>query len=121
MVAFSCCSSASPRLEDYSKAYQDCLLNAGQLNNSVIHACAGNISRRVGLEITERLHLLRDIYSSEALQDVDKLNESQEAWLSYRDAQCDLSGIHIGSPMYSLCPMEKGIQRLNEINDLLQQ
>ncbi|MGE9762728.1 lysozyme inhibitor LprI family protein [Pseudomonas sp. PDM20] len=87
----------------------------------VVHACADDISRRVNAEMVQKLKSLRKAYVEEAPQDVERLDESQRFWESYRDMQCELSGVHIGSPMYSVCPMEKAIQRLKEINYLLQQ
>lgn len=116
-----CWVLASTDLDAYSKTYQDCLSKAENLDNMVVHACAGDILGKVNAEMVQKLKSLRKAYLEEAPQDVEKLDDSQKFWESYKDMQCELSGIHIGSPMYSVCPMEKAIQRLKEINDLLQQ
>lgn len=113
-------SMASSEVVGYSKEYDFCLSKTPQLDNLVIHLCAERISEAVNKEITIALGSLRKIYAEIAPQDVGKLDESHENWVAYRDSQCELAGTHIGSPMLSVCPMQKNIQRLKEVNDLLQ-
>jgi len=120
-LVFSFCSLVLSKSIDYSKEYESCISKNPQISNMVIHSCAERVSEAVNVEIKAALKSLKGSYSKDALADIDKLNASQELWIKYRDAQCELAGTHIGSPMLSLCPMQKNIQRLKELNDLLQQ
>ncbi|WP_447749098.1 lysozyme inhibitor LprI family protein [Pseudomonas nicosulfuronedens] len=100
-------SIASPEVRDYSKEYDLCLSKTPQLDNLAIHLCAERISVAVNKKITVALGYLRKVYAEIAPQDIDKLDKSQENWVVYRNSQCELAGNHIGSPMLSLCPMQK--------------
>ena len=48
-------------------------------------------------------------------EDALKLEKSQKAWLIYRNNYCELAGLHIGSPLYYVCPMDLNIQRVSEL------
>lgn len=40
------------------------------------------------------------------------------AWLAYRNGQCSLATIYVGSPMHGYCPMMLNIQRLEELKEM---
>ncbi|WP_447754233.1 lysozyme inhibitor LprI family protein [Pseudomonas nicosulfuronedens] len=115
------CAAVYSKEEDYQEGYDSCVSKHAEINNMIIGSCSERISEDVFSQINNRLKELRDMYSENAPEDIERLNKSQESWLLYRNAQCDLEGSHIGSPMLSLCPMQKNIQRLKEINGLLQE
>lgn len=121
LLFVSFCQAASSKEADYQKEYESCIAKHSELNNMVIHWCVDGILSVLNNEINSKFKSLREMYSKDAPQDVEKLEKAQESWASYRDAQCELAGTHIGSPMFSICPMKGSIQRLKEINDLLQQ
>lgn len=114
-------SFAASRADEYSKAYQDCISKVEVMDDMVIHTCASGLSEKIYSDISKKINSLRELYLQGSPQDAEMLERSQKQWSAYKDLQCELSGNHIGSPMYSLCPMLKGIQRLKEIDELLDQ
>jgi uncharacterized protein YecT (DUF1311 family) len=99
--------------------YNDCLQASEGLTNSLVTACAEGVSdvAKKQMNLTyQRLYLKLQKASPE---DAQQLEEAQKAWLVYRNAHCAMQGTHIGSPMYYTCPMERNIDRLVELEFLL--
>nr|WP_277399204.1 lysozyme inhibitor LprI family protein [Achromobacter xylosoxidans] len=46
------------------------------------------------------------------------MEQTQKAWLAYRNGHCALAGAHVGSPMYEYCPMLLNINRADELREL---
>ncbi|MEA5599286.1 lysozyme inhibitor LprI family protein [Rivularia sp. UHCC 0363] len=55
---------------------------------------------------------------SQQLTDAQQFEQSQKAWLTYRDTHCKLAGSYVGSQMYSYCPMQLNILRVTELREL---
>lgn len=109
-------SPATP--PDYQQAYSKCLDEAGTINNGVVHTCSSTVSEHAKAEMTL---LYRSFYrklQAESPDEAAALDRAQKSWLVYRDLHCDLAGAHVGSPMYSFCPMQLNINRVNELREL---
>jgi uncharacterized protein YecT (DUF1311 family) len=105
--------------DELDARYNDCLETSEGLTNSLVAACAEGVSDVAKKQMNhtyQRLYLKLQQASTEAAQ---QLEEAQKAWLIYRNAHCDMQGKHIGSPMYYTCPMELNINRLVELEFLL--
>ncbi|VXB52231.1 conserved exported hypothetical protein [Pseudomonas sp. 8BK] len=105
--------------DELDARYNDCLEASEGLTNSLVAACAEGVSdvAKKQMNLTyQRLYLTLQQASPE---DAKQLEEAQKAWLIYRNAHCDMQGKHIGSPMYYTCPMELNIDRLVELEFLL--
>ena len=49
------------------------------------------------------------------------LATSQVALEQYVEQHCKLEGYYVGSPMHSVCPMNKALDRIDELESRLQQ
>ena len=99
--------------------YDSCIGASQGLTNSLVTACAEGVSdvAKKQMNLTyQRLYLKLQQASSE---DAQQLEDAQKAWLIYRNAHCDMQGKHVGSPMYYTCPMYLNIDRLTELQFLL--
>jgi uncharacterized protein YecT (DUF1311 family) len=115
----ACAGDASP--PDHEQAYSTCLDASGGINNGSVDACSSAVSEAATIEMT---HLYRQLYGkllADAPDDAVKLDRAQKSWLIYRDLHCALAGSHVGSPMYSFCPMQLNISRVGELRELLGQ
>ena len=99
--------------EDYWDLYNKCMDNLGAPNNGNVGYCTSIINemtaKRIDFLIAKFKPTLDEIY-------LNKLSTSQEAWQIYKDNQCDLQGIYIGSPMFSYCRMTMSIERILRLN-----
>lgn len=99
--------------EDYWDLYNKCMDNLGAPNNGNVGYCTSIINemtaKRIDFLIAELKPTLDEIH-------LNKLSSSQEAWQIYKDNQCDLQGIYIGSPMFSYCRMTMSIERILRLN-----
>ena len=112
-------SQAATDTKDFSARYDNCLKANQPLNNSVVASCADEASQMAKKEMNrvyQRLYLKLQQTSQE---DAQQLEDAQKAWLVYRNAHCDMQGKHVGSPMYHTCPMELNIDRVAELQFLL--
>ncbi|WP_312916892.1 lysozyme inhibitor LprI family protein [Stenotrophomonas sp.] len=119
LPAFACASPTSS--PDYQQAYDTCLEQAGGINNGTVDACSSTVSEQVKVEMTR---LYRSFYRrllDQSPDDAAALDRAQKSWLVYRDLHCHLAGAHVGSPMYSFCPMQLNIARVNELRELVGQ
>ncbi|MGP0170939.1 lysozyme inhibitor LprI family protein [Pseudomonas sp. NCHU5208] len=104
---------------DYDKQYQDCLDANGTVNNSVVAICAEGVSNKAKQEMNRIYQQLFLKFQASAQEDAQQLEATQKAWLIYRNGQCELQGRRVGSPMYHYCPMKMNIERVNELQFLL--
>jgi uncharacterized protein YecT (DUF1311 family) len=96
------------------QVYDKCL-GKGTLNNELVMGCADEASDAAKKEIT-RLYVKLQAQLPEA--DGKALEEAQRSWIHYRDLHCKLAGAHVGTPMYSVCPMDLDIERARELAEL---
>ena len=99
--------------------YDDCIQASQTLNNSLVAACAEGVSEVAKKHMNRTYQQLYLKLQQASPEDAQQLEEAQKAWLIYRNAHCDMQGKHIGSPMYYTCPMELNIDRLSELQFLL--
>jgi len=97
--------------------YAECV-GEGAINNSLIHICAGTINHLMEKKIQNMYESLLKTYKEESPESFDKLKESQKMWQSYKEAQCNLEGWAIGTPMYDLCPVRINEERIKNLKGL---
>ncbi|MDH0140737.1 lysozyme inhibitor LprI family protein [Aquipseudomonas alcaligenes] len=105
-------------LNDISTRYEDCIrTNPQKLSAAAV--CAEGASESAKKEMNrvyQRLYLKLQQTSQE---DAQQLENAQKAWLIYRNEHCDMLGKYDGSPMYTICPMKLNIDRVAELQSLL--
>ena len=110
--------AAAVDLNDISTRYEDCIrTNPQKLSAAAV--CAEGASESAKKEmnrIYQRLYLKLQQTSQE---DAQQLENAQKAWLIYRNEHCDMLGKYDGSPMYTICPMKLNIDRVAELQLLL--
>ncbi len=108
--------AASP--PDYMAQYDRCLKDAGAVNNGTVEGCSNAVSAAAKREINTLYAKIHAHLVLEFPEDADKLEQTQKAWLTYRNGQCSLAGAHVGSPMYEYCPMLLNIGRAGELREM---
>ena len=110
--------AAAVDLNDISTRYEDCIrTNPQELSAAAV--CAEGASESAKKEMSrvyQRLYLKLQQTSQE---DAQQLENAQKAWLIYRNEHCDMLGKYDGSPMYTICPMKLNIDRVAELQLLL--
>lgn len=110
--------AAAVDLNDISTRYEDCIrTNPQKLSAAAV--CAEGASESAKKEMNrvyQRLYLKLQQTSQE---DAQQLENAQKAWLIYRNEHCDMLGKYDGSPMYTICPMKLNIDRVAELQSLL--
>ena len=110
--------AAAVDLNDISTRYEDCIrTNPQKLRAAAV--CAEGASESAKKEMNrvyQRLYLKLQQTSQE---DAQQLENAQKAWLIYRNEHCDMLGKYDGSPMYTICPMKLNIDRVAELQLLL--
>lgn len=104
--------------KDYEQAYSDCLAQSGGASNATVGLCAEGVAAEAEAEIKQLLQTAREMIDERSPEDVPKLDSAQASWLAYRNAQCELAGLYVGSPMYYVCPMKLNIARATELREL---
>lgn len=104
--------------EDYQAMYSRCLKAAGPINNNTVLGCSEEISTAVKKEINSLYNELYATLTSTSVEDAAKFEQSQKAWVSYRNKHCELATSYVGSPMYGFCPMSLNIARVKELREL---
>lgn len=103
---------------DYMGQYDRCLRDAGVTNNGTVGACAEGVSAAAKREINALYARVQARLANDYPDDAAKLEQTQKAWLAYRNGHCALAGAHVGSPMYEYCPMLLNISRAAELREL---
>lgn len=110
--------AAAVDLNDISTRYEDCIrTNPQKLSAAAV--CAEGASESAKKEMNrvyQRLYLKLQQTSQE---DAQQLENAQKAWLIYRNEHCDMLGKYDGSPMYTIGPMKLNIDRVAELQSLL--
>lgn len=107
--------SAAKQPVDYQSLYDQCLSKAGQTSNTSVMGCSDITSDAAKKEMNS---LYNTIYTTILLnnkEDAAKFEASQKSWLNYRNTHCNLAGSYVGIPMYSFCPMQLNIARVEEL------
>ena len=99
----------------YWKLYNECVSSYGEINNTVVYVCSENVSMDVKKEMNRLYSIIYKDISESSIDDAKKFEDSQKAWLKYRNSHCELMGAYVGSPMYAYCPLSLNIDRLTEM------
>jgi uncharacterized protein YecT (DUF1311 family) len=108
--------AAAEAPKDYQKLYDDCLKDAGPINNGTVSACAEGVADQTKPEMNRLYQAITAKMNSPA--DAAKLEKAQKAWIVYRDNHCELAGSYVGSPMYYFCPMTLNIERVQQLREM---
>jgi uncharacterized protein YecT (DUF1311 family) len=103
---------------DYDAIYSECLKEMGGVNNGSVDACSTYASEAAKKEMTALYRKIYKTLGADSKNDAELLEQTQRAWIAYRNGQCKLAGAYVGSPMYSYCPMRLNIARVNELWEL---
>lgn len=104
-----------------SKAYDDCIEQAGPINNSIVFGCAEQAEAPIRKQMNRVYAQLHADLKAQEPSLADKLEVAQKAWLEYRNRQCELEGWLVGTPMQPICSLEMNETRLQQLKDWLQQ
>ena len=105
-------------MNDISTRYEDCIrTNPQKLSAAAV--CAEGASESAKKEMNRAYQRLYLKLQQTSQEDAQQLEDAQKAWLIYRNAHCDMMGKYDGSPMYTICPMELNIDRVAELQFLL--
>ena len=102
----------------YDKIYSDCVQEQGPINNTVVAVCSENASAAAKKEMNRLYKIIYKYISEQSQDDAQQFEDSQKAWLKYRNNHCELMGAYVGSPMYDYCPMELNIARVLELQTM---
>jgi uncharacterized protein YecT (DUF1311 family) len=118
LLACSRTSTAQQKQIDYEALYSKCLSDSGGINNGSVDACSSHTSAAAKKEITSLYKTIYDKFFAELPDEALKFEQTQRAWITYRNGQCSLAGSHVGSLMHSYCPMKLNIARVIELREL---
>jgi uncharacterized protein YecT (DUF1311 family) len=110
--------AASAAQVDYDALYSNCLKDNGPINNGTVEACSSNTSDAAKKEMNTLYKKIYRRFFADFPEDAKQFEQTQRAWLTYRNGQCTLAGAHVGSPMYAFCPMTLNIARVKELREL---
>ena len=102
--------------ETQTEGYGDCLDKLAPINNAAVYSCSGQTKRAALAKIEYLLDKLKNSLDDAHLS---HLATSQVAWERYVEQQCKLQGFYIGSPMNGVCPMNKALDRIEDLEFLL--
>lgn len=110
--------SEQPKLKDYRAAYDECLKNSAGAGPSAVEGCTEFVVDETKHEMNTLYTVIHDRLQAKSLDDAAQFDKAQKFWLAYRDAHCDLAGKYVGSPEWSVCPMDLNIERVRELRQL---
>jgi uncharacterized protein YecT (DUF1311 family) len=118
ILLFLGCAATAQAQSVHLEAYDRCVEDNGPINNSVVHECAGAASDAAKADINRYYKKAQANLATQNSQDAIALENSQKAWVIYRNSHCALAEQHIGSPMASYCPMQLNAARAEELKAL---
>ena len=71
--------------------YDNCLKAAGEINNGSVAECSEKTSTAAKTEINFLYRKIYEMLSSKSPNDAAKFEQSQKAWLAYRNKHCELA------------------------------
>ena len=109
-------------IDPYSQCVDDIIqqLKLGNINNAVVEICSTRTKTVYAKQIVQLLDQIKkqsqEYKQPERYQDIMK---SQQLWKNFVDQECRNAGAYIGSPMYEFCPMQKYVERLEQLEEYL--
>lgn len=109
-------TSANAELKDY---YNECMSKYETINNSRLYECAGYADPKYKNAMNKAYNKIYKSLKANGRNatDADSFEKSQLGWLDYRNQQCGLEGMYIGSPAHPLCLASKNKARAEELID----
>ena len=104
--------------EIQADGYENCINKLAPINNAAVYSCSGQVERSALAKIKQLLNKLENSLDETHF---NHLAKSQVAWAKYVEQHCKLQGYYIGSPMHSVCPMNKALDRIDDLEILLEQ
>lgn len=102
----------------YDSLYDDCVKEAGTMNNTVVMGCSETVSEAVKRDMNRLYDVIYARIAEQSKEDAQKFEFSQKSWLKYRNNHCELMGSYVGSPMYAYCPMQLNKARVAELTEM---
>lgn len=121
LLSITSLSAWSETKDKYDIAYDSCVNKAGAISNGVIEQCSGVASEMVTKDLQSLYDKILKTMSEQSFEDAKKFENSQKAWLKYKETHCELMGSYVGSPEYSLCPLALDKLRAIELQQLADQ
>jgi uncharacterized protein YecT (DUF1311 family) len=119
LLVFSSSATNAKKIQvDYGAMYSKCITASGGINNGSVDACSTYTSDEAKKEMNRLYKIIYNSFMADSPDDAQTLEQTQRAWISYRNGQCSLAGAHVGSLMHSYCPMQLNIARVNELREL---
>ena len=109
-------------IDPYSQCVDDIIqqLKLGNINNAVVEICSTKTKTLYAKQIVQVWDQIKkqsqEYKQPERYQDIMK---SQQLWKNFVDQECRNAGAYIGSPMYEFCPMQKYVERLEQLEEYL--
>lgn len=100
--------------------YTQCLNSKDTINNMIVYECSDLASTDARKRMTLSYNKIYASLKKDSPEDAVKLEESQLAWIEYRDKYCDMAGRYVGSPMYEYCPAQLNMERANQLEEMAQ-
>lgn len=102
----------------FDAIYDNCLKEAGAVNNTSVMECATKTSAKAKEQINTLFRKTHQQLLSKSPENAVKFEQSQKSWVKYRNTHCDLATEYVGSPMFAYCPMKLNVLRVNELQEL---
>ena len=114
LISILSMTSANAELQDY---YSECMSKYKTINNSKIYECTGYADQKYKSTMNTAYNKIYKSLKSTGRDSTDagSFEKSQLGWLDYRDQQCALEGMYIGSPAQPLCISSKNKERAEEL------
>ena len=109
-------------IDPYSQCVDDIIqqLKLGNINNAVVEICSTRTKTLYAKQIVQVLDQIKK--QSQEYKQLDRYQDimkSQQLWKNFVDQECRNAGAYIGSPMYEFCPMQKYVERLEQLEEYL--
>lgn len=107
-------------IDPYSQCVDDIIqqLKLGNINNAVVEICSTRTKTLYAKQIVQVLDQIKK--QSQEYKQLDRYQDimkSQQLWKKFVDQECRNASAYIGSPMYEFCPMQKYVERLEQLEE----
>ena len=109
-------------IDPYSQCVDDIIqqLKLGNINNAVVEIFSTRTKTLYAKQIVQVLDQIKK--QSQEYKQLDRYQDimkSQQLWKKFVDQECRNASAYIGSPMYEFCPMQKYVERLEQLEEYL--
>ena len=100
--------------DKYDDLYKKCMASYSSINNSAVYDCGGSVEQQMQVYITVILGKVYEARSGDE-SGTQAISEAHQKWADYMEAECVSQSSNIGSPMITICSMEKMQARIIEL------